>query len=162
MIERKLLKVNEPNVVHETIDGEAILLDLKTGNYFSLEGAGAVIWEYVTQTGDWENAIALITKKNIEQKEVINTSIEKFILELIEENLLVPVSNGIGFSSENTAKLEENLLSATMDFKVPIINKYSDMQDLLLLDPIHDVDEKGWPEAQLPEGQDTSNTNPNK
>ena len=28
----------------------------------------------------------------------------------------------------------------------PVLNKYSDMQDLLLLDPIHDVDEEaGWP-----------------
>jgi hypothetical protein len=26
-----------------------------------------------------------------------------------------------------------------------LLNKYSDMQELLLLDPIHDVDDAGWP-----------------
>jgi hypothetical protein len=30
---------------------------------------------------------------------------------------------------------------------VPVLNKYTDMQDLLLLDPIHEVDERGWPNS---------------
>ena len=25
------------------------------------------------------------------------------------------------------------------------LNRYADMKDLLMLDPIHEVDEKGWP-----------------
>ena len=32
-------------------------------------------------------------------------------------------------------------------FEKPVLQKYSDMQDLLLLDPIHEVDEMGWPNA---------------
>ncbi len=30
-------------------------------------------------------------------------------------------------------------------FSAPTLSVYSDMEDLLLLDPIHDVDETGWP-----------------
>jgi len=30
-------------------------------------------------------------------------------------------------------------------FRPPTVAVYSDMEDLLLLDPIHDVDETGWP-----------------
>ena len=30
-------------------------------------------------------------------------------------------------------------------FHPPVLNVFSDMQDLLLLDPIHDVDATGWP-----------------
>jgi hypothetical protein len=37
-------------------------------------------------------------------------------------------------------------------FEKPGLQKYSDMQDLLLLDPIHEVDEMGWPHA-LPAGR---------
>jgi hypothetical protein len=33
----------------------------------------------------------------------------------------------------------------------PVLSIYDDMQDLLLLDPIHDVDESGWP-AIKPDG----------
>ena len=32
-------------------------------------------------------------------------------------------------------------------FVAPELKRYADMQDLLLLDPVHDVDEKGWPNA---------------
>ncbi len=148
MIETTFLKVNEPNVVHETIDGEAILLDLKTGNYFSLDGAGAIIWDYISLTGRWRNAIDLMVQKTAKQKDLISSSIETFVEELIEENLLVPVDNGSGFTSEVSSDIEKGLVEAAIAFKAPVVNKYSDMQDLLLLDPIHDVDEKGWPEAQ--------------
>ncbi len=30
----------------------------------------------------------------------------------------------------------------------PRLETYSDMQDLILLDPVHEVDERGWPHAQ--------------
>lgn len=33
------------------------------------------------------------------------------------------------------------------EFPAPRLERYTDMQDLLLLDPIHDVDERGWPNA---------------
>ena len=33
------------------------------------------------------------------------------------------------------------------DYTAPKLATYSDLQDLLLLDPIHDVDETGWPAA---------------
>jgi hypothetical protein len=148
MIISKFLKVNEPNVVHETIDGEAILLDLNTGNYFSLDGAGAAIWDYIAAKGDWSKAIELMTGENPGQKETIAATVEKFIKELIEEKLLVPVNDGALFSSEKNENPEAELKNAAVNFKAPVVNKYSDMQDLLLLDPIHDVDEKGWPEAQ--------------
>jgi len=151
MIKNELLKVNEPNVVHETIEGEAILLDLQSGNYFSLDGAGAVIWDFIAQTGDWRKAISLISQNNGEQKELIVAAVEKFIAELIEEKLLVTVDNDAGFPKNGVEEFETALQNAARDFKIPIVNKYSDMQDLLLLDPIHDVDETGWPEAQQPE-----------
>jgi hypothetical protein len=30
-------------------------------------------------------------------------------------------------------------------FVEPALNKYTDMQELLLLDPVHEVSEAGWP-----------------
>ena len=34
-------------VVHETIDGESIVIDLASGNYHSLAGSGSAIWTMV-------------------------------------------------------------------------------------------------------------------
>ena len=140
------LKVNAPNVVHETIDGEAILLDLKTGNYFSLDGSAALIWEFIDKTGSWSEAVNLMTAANKAQKDSISASVKGFVEKLVEEKLLVK-ANGVPAAAD-TGDLARQLSGAAKSFTPPLVNKYSDMQDLLLLDPIHDVDEKGWPESK--------------
>ena len=148
MIEPTLLRVNEPNVVHETIDGETILLDLNTGNYFSLEGPGAVIWEFIHQTGDWHRAVSVMTGENEAIREGIISSVTAFVESLVEEKLLVPsASNPV---PGNIMELENKLAAATREFTPPKLIKYSDMQELFLLDPIHDVGEMGWPESKEP------------
>jgi len=35
---------NAPQVIAETIAGEAMIVNLATGHYFSLQGSGADIW----------------------------------------------------------------------------------------------------------------------
>ena len=40
------------------------------------------------------------------------------------------------------------LLSAK--YESPQLEQYSDMSELLLLDPIHEVDEQGWPKRAIP------------
>ena len=42
-MERRL-RVNSPNVMSETIEGEVIVINLATGSYYSLKDAGAAIW----------------------------------------------------------------------------------------------------------------------
>jgi hypothetical protein len=150
MIETTLLRVNEPNIVHETIDGETILLDLNTGNYFSLAGSGAIIWDFIHQTGDWKRAIAILADERPGMHEHIVESVTAFIESLVEEKLLVlsDLSKGPVIPPE----IEDQLKTAAQDFIAPQVNKYSDMQDLLLLDPIHDVDERGWPESKEIQG----------
>jgi hypothetical protein len=37
------------------------------------------------------------------------------------------------------------LIEQKRPFVAPTLKKYSEIEDLLLLDPIHDVDDSGWP-----------------
>ena len=39
-------------------------------------------------------------------------------------------------------------LAAKKPYTAPAVQKYDDLEDLLLLDPIHEVDEAGWPVAR--------------
>jgi len=144
MTETTLLRVNEPNVVHETIDGETILLDLNTGNYFSLDGSGVVIWEFIHQTGDWKKAISIMAGENKAIHVNIVETVTAFVESLIEERLLV--QSELSIEPANLREIEQQLKTVAKDFIPPKVNKYSDMQDLLLLDPIHDVNEDGWPQ----------------
>ncbi len=148
MTETTPLKVNEPNVVHETIDGETILLDLNTGNYFSLEGPGAVIWEFIHQTGNWQSAVSIMAGENPATAEEIRPAVAAFVESLVIERLLVPA--GSYPAHGDITELEMKLKTVVTEFMVPRLIKYSDMQDLFLLDPIHDVGEMGWPESKEP------------
>src|SRR5919112_5164644 len=40
-------RVNNPNVISETIQGETIIIHLTTGTYYSLQGSGAEVWESI-------------------------------------------------------------------------------------------------------------------
>lgn len=151
MKSEKFLKVNAPNIVHETIDGETVLLDLNTGNYYSLEGPGALIWQYIDLTGNREKPIGLLSDGSGHNNDV-EVAVNEFVDELIKEKLLI--ETGIAPATNDTAEIEKQLHEAATEFTAPKVNKYSDMQDLLLLDPIHEVDEQGWPEGKAPADED--------
>jgi hypothetical protein len=69
----------------------------------------------------------------------IDAHINQFIDRLISLNLL-KISSVIPEFQNSSNHLETKLI-----FLPPEIDIFSDMQDILLLDPVHDVDESGWP-----------------
>jgi hypothetical protein len=141
------VQVDEPHIVYETIDGETILMDLRSGNYFSIEKSGVAIWEALAESGDVDALIRIAAEACEPGKaEQVKSDIQNFVKKLLEENLLRESSESV--SSKITEEMQ-SLLKKTVSAMTPLeINKYSDMQEMLLLDPIHDVDEKGWPEPK--------------
>lgn len=141
------IQVNEPHIVHETIDGETILMDLRSGNYFSIEKSGAVIWEILIQTA---NVDALIQKagelSNPGKSAQVTSDIQNFVEKLLSEDLIRESERHEAL--EITEEMLISLKTAVTAMEALEVNKYSDMQEMLLLDPIHDVDEKGWPEPK--------------
>lgn len=143
------IRINIPQVVHDTIEGETILINLKNGNYYSFDKIGAVIWEIIEKKGDLNKLVDVLTEKFKEPGEKIESSIDHFILSLLQENLLIQntdkESEVFTLSVEEIEKMVKERISG---FELPVMNKYSDMKDMLLLDPIHDTDEKGWPSGK--------------
>ena len=43
-------RINYPQVINETIDGEAIIINLVTGSYYSLDKTGAEVWELIERS----------------------------------------------------------------------------------------------------------------
>ncbi len=144
----KQLKVNEPHVVHETIDGETILLDLRKGLYYSLNDSASALWDYIQLTSDPGAAIKLLAKEGRGDNEKIAAAVNQFLCELLEEELLVAGKETGPVSETEMNSAAEILKSFAADFSPPAMRKYTDMQDLLLLDPIHDVEQEGWPEPK--------------
>jgi Coenzyme PQQ synthesis protein D (PqqD) len=137
-------RVNTPTVTHETIDGEAVIINLDSGNYYSLVDVGSFIWDLVEKgasAGDVQNLVLQTYQGNATD---IDRGVEELLAELQQENLIVPVDSA-GEIFDPTQVASSNNNHEKPSFNAPLLHKYSDMQELLLLDPIHDVDDAGWP-----------------
>ncbi len=67
------------------------------------------------------------------------------IHQLIDENIIIPAVSCSGDEPVISQGSQVNISTSKDDFTNPVLEKFTDMADLLLLDPIHEVDESGWP-----------------
>ena len=141
-----MYRVNSPKVIHETIEGETVLVNLDSGNYYSFDGVGVDVWNLIETGIDGGGIIEVIAQRYAGERETIERAIYSFMKELEQEALIV-MDDEIGCEKVTGARADDDARTGDTrkSFEVPILNKYTDMQDLLLLDPIHDVDETGWP-----------------
>jgi hypothetical protein len=79
--------------------------------------------------------------------EHVRADIETFASSLVEESLLVVVTDGAGVDAAAVALPAETQGSA---WDEPEFERYTDMRDLLLFDPIHEVETTGWPAVKPP------------
>jgi hypothetical protein len=143
-METQSFQLGSPAVVHETIDGEVIMVNLDTGCYYSLEGAGAVMWEHLTQGASLARAAEAVERHYAASDGDLESALQRLVAELLAENLLKPRDAGAAPASLPDLPAADG----KRPFVAPVLNKHTDMQDLLLLDPIHEVDEAGWPSAR--------------
>jgi len=143
---KRAFRINTPHIVYDIIEEETILINLKNGNYYNIDKYGSVIWEILAKSGDIDLFIDVVTQMFHLPAERTKADIGVLITDLLAENLIVPLK----VEENSQPPMNENSIKATVsakmtDFQCPVLNKYSDMRDALMLDPIHEVDERGWP-----------------
>jgi hypothetical protein len=131
-------EINAPDVVHEVIDGEAIMINMTTGSYYSLDGVGAAVWESLQQGPASSASIAAALQPAFDAEDrLLEAEIAKFLQELRVEGLLRPAT---------AAPVSPRPLQVEpQPFSTPVLHKYTDLEALLLIDPVHDVTTQGWP-----------------
>ena len=141
-MDNQRFRVNTPTVTHEIIDGEAVIINLDSGNYYSLVDVGSFIWglfEMGSSANDVRNQVLHTYDADATD---VDRSVQELLVQLQQENLIVPVEEA---ASDLSPAAPSRNNHEKKSFNPPMLHKYSDMQELLLLDPIHDVDDAGWP-----------------
>jgi hypothetical protein len=133
--------INTPSVVHEIIDGEAVIVNMASGTYYSVDKVGADIWGFIESGANLNQITEAVSHLYQGSRAEIETSIKRLIAKLQEENLILAKE---GNDSADYI-FPPGSSSKKLQFEEPVLHKYTDMEELLLLDPIHDVDESGWP-----------------
>lgn len=131
--------INSDDVVHETLDGEVVVVNLKMGHYYSLTDAGALLWAGLQQSLS-AHALSglLLASYEVDQDQALR-AVETFLTELASEGLL---SEGSVLEHRETSAGQAQ---AKRKFHPPVLARHEDMEGLLLLDPVHDVAAEGWP-----------------
>lgn len=128
--------IAHPEVVFERFDGDLVVLDLRSGRYFGFNPVGAVTW--------------LSLMEGVFARDIVSAGLdEKQLLTFLEALL----REGVAVQSEGSRKSipAEYLGLISTGEEGPSFEAYDDLSDLMMADPIHDVDaERGWP--HLPKG----------
>ena len=137
---------NSGRVVHETIDGETILIHLDTGAYYSLDGAGADAWGLLNAGGSVDEVVAVLAARYEAGREEIEAAVADVVGHLQAEDLLTPAADVAPNGQVAAARAAAPAQRAA--FEPPVLRKYTDMQEFLLVDPIHETDTTGWPNVK--------------
>lgn len=146
MSDNTVYRVNDPSVTSEEIDGEVIIVNLLNGNYYSAVNVAACLWTWVLAGYSVEQMRSELTNHYAEHAGSIDSDLSQFFANLESDNLVVrPDRSQVENVCEESAG---EGVTFPDSYSAPVLSCYSDMQDLLLLDPIHDVADVGWPTAK--------------
>jgi hypothetical protein len=139
-------RLNEPAVVSETIDGEAVIINLDKGSYYSLRDSGAHIWSLLEQGTTTGDLVADVQHRYLGDPGQVRAAVLDFLSELAQEELIrcdeAATADAAGDGAVPTCLGANG--HERRPFVRPVLDKYTDMEHLLLLDPIHEIDETGW------------------
>jgi Coenzyme PQQ synthesis protein D (PqqD) len=120
-------RINEKLVTSKMIDGEAIIINLASGMYYSLDKTGAVAWLLIGGGCGLDEAADVLSARFSVPVGQVREDLVQLVNDLISHNLILPADR---------AAAPINLDPPTGDpYTQPVLNCYDDMGDVLALDP---------------------------
>ena len=131
--------VNQPRFVDETIGGEALVMDMVRGSYYSCLGTAAAAWNALKAGATADDVAGRLASTDGDNDQIAQ-DVEAFVADLLAHELLVVRPDG---DEPDAAALDAVEWPAA--YETLVLERYTDLADLILLDPVHDVSEDGWP-----------------
>jgi hypothetical protein len=130
---------NGPRFVDESVDGEALIMDMVTGTYYTCLGPATIAWDALKRGVDPDEVAGMIATLYEVDVAGVGRDLDAFVAELVQEEMLVvrdgPPPGGPTELPPPPAGPYEPMR----------IERYTDLADLILLDPVQDVSGAGWP-----------------
>jgi hypothetical protein len=143
MSDQRGYRVRGAPIIHDTIDNETIAINQLTGAYYSLEGPSAVAWELLVNGTTASRIAAELRARFDAQPAPLAEAVAEFLEELLNEELIAEAEPQAAEPEEGPGPSES--LAARPPFPGLRLQRYTDLEVLLLADPIHEVDDTGWP-----------------
>ena len=115
-------------VAAKLIDGEAVIINLETGVYYSLGGAGATVWAMLAAGHTPNETIDQVAVSYDEDRARVADDVDALVADLASEGLIAPTPC-------REAQPPDFDIAAERTYWPPVVERYSDLSDLLALDP---------------------------
>jgi hypothetical protein len=132
--------VDTTNISHERLNGEVIIINLASGAYYSGVGTAADLWTLLSSGASLAEATSMLAIEYACDERTVTSDVERCLAFL--------VGRGIVQRDDIVAQRKVELMLPELDrgvWTAPKFDEYTDMWDLIRLDPIHDVGDAGWP-----------------
>ena len=120
--------LNTREVAAKVTDGEAVLINLATGVYYGLSGSGGAVWELLVAGADVETIVREVVERYGAEPVTVRADVEGLVETLVDERLLLE-------DADRPAPTELPAVSSNGAYEAPVLEKYTDLGDLLALDP---------------------------
>lgn len=127
---QSVLRLREDQIVAKVIDGEAIIINLANGVYYSMGNAGALIWELVAEGHSLEAVAAALCEAYDIDRDRARADVIGIATKLVEEQLVrvqePPTPAQARVSAPTVPKLA---------YRAPQLDIFRDIGHLVALDP---------------------------
>ncbi len=119
--------LNARDLVAKTVDDETVLINLATGVYYSTAGSGAVAFAQLTSGADSADVATGLARAYGVDVDAVAGDLDRFLSSLLEEGILVEDDSAVVSAPE--------VPPTAGPYAAPELDVYTDMGDLLALDP---------------------------
>ncbi len=136
-----MYKLNEEKMFYDYADGQAVVINYQTGMYYGMSLLGSAILDRIVAGKDVSEIIKAV--KGLPQcPPDIADRVQGFVRELQEKEIIVNGPAVPGGAEPFAKEIAEDGFELKLDM-------FAEMSDLLLADPVHDVDmQVGWPKLK--------------
>lgn len=121
-------RVHEQEVAAKVIDGEAIIINLTTGVYYSLDPTGSEVWSLIEGRHDVDTIVGHLCGRFDVPEHTCRGDVERLVEQLLHERLIVSADGDHPGPPPDGGR-------SGLGYSPPRLDIYRDMGDLLALDP---------------------------
>ncbi len=132
-----MYKLNEEKMFYDVADGIAVIIDFTTGVYYGMDALSSAVFDAL-MAGASDESVVNALKQLPGCPADIEELYKSFIQKMLDRQMILGDGVGGACAAFDEALAENGFQLNCEDF--------SEVRDLLMADPIHDVEpEMGWP-----------------
>ena len=136
-----MYKLNEEKMFYDYADGQAVVINYQTGMYYGMSLLGSAILDRIIAGKNVDEILAAVKALPQCPPDIVDR-VNSFVKELQEKEIIINGPTNPGGAEPLASVVVED----GFDLKLEM---FAEMSDLLLADPVHDVDmQTGWPKLK--------------